>query len=218
MKTLTDLFDYSYCINLDRRTDRWEECQQEFSKWNLSNVHRISAIDKNNIPKDFPDVYKNAPYRNFGNIGLILTNIQILKHAQKQNLPQILIMEDDVYFTPEINNIESLISYVPQDWDMLYIGGNHNYHNKGHRAQPIPVNEKVLKLQHTFTTHCVGIKSHMYDVLLDHLSTLANPIDVIYVNIQKTYNVYGIHPSVAKQRAGFSDIENQIRNYNNWII
>lgn len=215
MKTLTDLFDFSCCINLDRRTDRWEECQQEFSKWNLNNIHRISAIDKNNISKDFPDVYKNASYRNFGNIGLLLTNIQILEYAQKQNYSSILIMEDDVYFTPEVNNIEDWLSYVPNDWDLIWVGGNHHRHP--YRGQPTQVNEKVLKLQSTLTTHCVGIKSHMYSIILSQLKTLSNPIDVIYFKIQESYNTYGFTPSIAKQRAGFSDIENVVRDYNDLI-
>ncbi len=127
-------------------------------------------------------------------------------------------MEDDIYFTSEINNIESLITHVPEDWDMLYIGGNHNFHNKGRRAQPIPVNDHVIKCQHTFTTHCYAVKAHMYPLLINELSSLVNPIDVIYTDIQKRYNVYSIHPSVAKQREGFSDIENTVRNYDSWII
>lgn len=211
MKTLTDLFDFSCCINLDRRPDRWEESTQEFSKWGLNNISRIPAIDAQTLPTTYPDVYKkynSTQHRSLGNLGLILTNLQILEYAKEQKFSQILIMEDDVCFTPEVNNIESLMSYVPNDWDMLYVGGNHNYHDKHRRAQPIPVNDHVIKCQHTFTTHCYAVKSHMYDVLVSKLSKLGGPIDVIYTDIQKEYNVYSIHPSVAKQREGFSDIEN----------
>jgi len=213
MKTLTDLFDFSCCINLDRRPDRWEESIKEFNKWGLNNINRAPAIDAHTLPTAYPDVYKSVKgnignIRSMGNIGLILTNLQIFEYAKEQKFSQILIMEDDVYFTSEINNIESLISYVPNDWDMLYMGGNHNYHNKGSKAQPIPINDHVIKCQHTFTTHCYAVKSHMYDILTSRLSKLDAPIDVIYTEIQKEYNVYSIYPSVAKQREGFSDIEN----------
>ncbi len=218
MKTLTNLFDFSCCINLDRRQDRWAECLEEFNKWDLTNITRIPAIDSKTLPQSFPEIYKNAEYRNMGHIGLILTNIQILEYAKQQKFSQILIMEDDIYLTPEVNNIESLITHVPEDWDMLYMGGNHNFHNKGHRTQPITINDHVVKCQHTFTTHCYAIKSHMYDILISKLSSFTTPIDVAYVDIQKSFNVYSIYPSIAKQRAGFSDIENQVRDYNNWII
>jgi len=216
MKTLTDLFDHSFCINLDRRTDRWGECISEFSKWDLTNIHRVSAIDKNNLPTEFPNV--NLQSGSKGALALLLTTFNILEYAVKNKYESILIMEDDVYFTPQVNEIHNLISFVPENWDMLYIGGNHNYHNKGHRAQPLPVNNHVIKCQHTFTTHCYAVKSHMYPILIEKLSALTNPIDVIYTTIQKEYNVYSIHPSVAKQREGFSDIENTVRNYDPWII
>ena len=216
MKTLTDLFDHSCCINLDRRTDRWKECISEFSKWDLTNVYRVSAVDKNNLSIEFPNI--NLQSGSKGALALLLTTLNILKYALKNKYDNILIMEDDVYFTPKINNIESLITYVPPNWDMLYIGGNHNYHSKGHRAQPIPINDHVLKCQHTFTTHCYAVKSHMYSILIDQLSTLISPIDVIYANIQKSYNVYSIHPSIAKQREGFSDVEGTVRNYDAWIV
>lgn len=207
MKTLTDLFDFSCCINLDRRPDRWEESTNQFNKWGLTNITRIPAIDKNNLPPNIPNV--TLSYGGKGALGLLLTTLQILEYAQENLYKSILIMEDDVYFTPEVHNIEALMSYVPLDWDMLYIGGNHNFHCPESRAQPIPVNERVLKCQHTFTTHCYAIKSHMYPILIERLSALIHPIDKSYAEIQKEYNVYSIHPSVAKQREGFSDIENK---------
>ena len=44
MKTLNLYFDKIYCINLDRRDDRWEECIVEFNKHNLI-VERYKAFD-----------------------------------------------------------------------------------------------------------------------------------------------------------------------------
>ena len=31
---LTDFFEKSYCVNLDRRPDRWSESLDEFNKFN----------------------------------------------------------------------------------------------------------------------------------------------------------------------------------------
>ena len=44
MKTLNDFFEKIYCINLNRRMDRYKECVEEFKKIN-ANVERFSAID-----------------------------------------------------------------------------------------------------------------------------------------------------------------------------
>ena len=42
----TDYFSHIYCINLLRRTDRWEECKIEFSKLNiLDKVEKFDAVD-----------------------------------------------------------------------------------------------------------------------------------------------------------------------------
>jgi hypothetical protein len=46
MKNPFDYFDAIYCINLDRRTDRWEAVKREFAKIDiLDRVIRFSAIE-----------------------------------------------------------------------------------------------------------------------------------------------------------------------------
>ena len=41
--SLTNYFDKVYCINLDDRKDRWEECVDEFNKIDaLNDVERFS--------------------------------------------------------------------------------------------------------------------------------------------------------------------------------
>lgn len=209
MKNLLDLFDKTYCINLERRQDRWEECVEEFTKHNLFPIERFLATDGKtlNMPQ-FP----LKP----GEIGLINTIVRLLQQAIKDNYDSVLILEDDVVFTPEINTIYEDFKYVPENWDMIYFGGNHNFHNKGHFPQPIQINEKIIKLQHTYTTHSIGIKKHMFKVVIDFLS-LNKPLDVSYCDLQKKYNIYSFYPSVAKQRVSFSDIQGGITNYDHLI-
>ena len=36
---LKKYFDKIYCINLDRRTDKWSECESEFDKWGITNTY-----------------------------------------------------------------------------------------------------------------------------------------------------------------------------------
>ncbi|MFZ9376809.1 MAG: glycosyltransferase family 25 protein, partial [Candidatus Fonsibacter ubiquis] len=44
MRVLNDYFEKIYCINLDKRPDRWESAKKEFLKHNI-NVERYSAVD-----------------------------------------------------------------------------------------------------------------------------------------------------------------------------
>lgn len=204
-KCLTDFFDISYCINLDRRKDRWDECEKIFNSYKLK-IKRYAAEDGKNLP---------ASKISSGALGLIHTNINILTEAKINNFKSILIVEDDVKFYNSISRIEKYFEFLPDDWDMIYFGGNHNLHMG--EAYPAVINEHVLKLHHTYTTHCIGIKNSAYDIILQSLESKDKPLDVVYASLQKKLNVYCFTPIVASQREGYSDIEMKHINYD-WLI
>ena len=201
-------FDRVYCINLKHREDRKTNVLNQCEKYNLGEVHFFEAING----KDYDNHYGLLP----GAFGLILSNIEILKDAKNNNYKTILIMEDDCYFTDEIKIINTYLDMLPDDWDMLYLGGNHNIGWMG-TPPPIKINEKIIKVHTTFTTHFVAIKNHMFEVLLNNMSTFKDPLDVIYTDIQKRYNVYCTSNTIAHQMDGYSDIERKYVNYHHMI-
>jgi hypothetical protein len=201
-------FDKVYCINLKHRQDRKISILTQCKNHNLGEINFFEAYNGNEI--------KN-PYNILnGAFGLILSNIDIIKEAKEKNYKSILVIEDDCYFTDEIKNIDSYLEMLPSDWDMFYLGGNHNIGWMGNEP-PIKINEKIVKLHNTFTTHFVVINNTLYDILLEKLSNFDNPIDVIYTTIQKTHNVYCTSETIAKQINGYSDIENKVVNYHGMI-
>ena len=210
MKKLTSYFDKVYCVNLDRRPERWEESLIEFEKFGLENIERVSAVDGNKI---IMSKYNTSILPS--ELGLVLTNIHILKEAKEKNYNSILILEDDVVFTDEINNISQYMEKLPSNWDMLYFGGNHNTH-MGVKP-PQTINDKVCKLHNTYTTHCIGINKTIFDILLKVLEKYRHPLDVEYANMQKIFNIYSFYPAMALQRVGYSDIQKGVRDYN-WLI
>jgi len=210
MSKLTDYFDKTYCVNLDRRIERWEESLNEFKKWEIGDVSRVSAVDGKHL-----NIGNYNTKLNPGEIGLILTNINIIKEAKEKDYSSILILEDDVVFAEEIRNIDSYVQLLPDNWDMLYFGGNHNTH-MGVKPPQI-INDKVCKLHNTYTTHCIAIRNNMFDILLSILPKLNGPLDVEYAKLQKIFNIYSFYPAIAKQRVGFSDIQNKKQDYN-WLI
>lgn len=203
-----EMFDNVYCVNLKHRQDRKVNILSQCAKYKLGKVEFFEAINGNEIENKYPI--------NNGNYGLILSNIKILEDAKKNNYKQILILEDDCYFTDEILNINTYIDMLPEDWDMFYLGGNHNVGWVG-TLPPQYINDKIVKLHNTFTTHFVAIKNNMYDHLIEKLSNFDNPIDVIYTTIQKTHNVYCTSETIAKQLNGFSDIEKKYVDYHHMI-
>ena len=112
---LNDYFDKIYCINLDKRTDRWKESTDEFKKWDISGVTRYSAVDGSLL-----NINTNLLT---GEIGILKTHIDILNEAIDNEYGSILLIEDDIMFTDEILSLDKHMSLLPSKWDMIYFGG-----------------------------------------------------------------------------------------------
>jgi GR25 family glycosyltransferase involved in LPS biosynthesis len=207
---LFDYFDKVYCVNLDRREDRFENFKKEVEKYNLGEFERFSAYDGKTI-----DMSKYNTRLNPGELGLVLSNLEIIKNAKTNKLKNVLIIEDDCKFTDEVLNIKDYFDLLPKNWDMLYMGGNHNIHMGIN--PPDNINEKVIKLHSTYSTHFVGINSTAFDHIEVILSKFSEPLDVSYIRLQRIFNVYSYYPAIAKQIVDFSDIQNSITDYN-WLI
>jgi GR25 family glycosyltransferase involved in LPS biosynthesis len=203
--SLKNYFDRVFCINLDRRKDRWSETVTELKKWDLFNgVNRFKGVDGSKLS------YENKKFRvSHGELGLLKTHIKLLQLAKTKKYENILILEDDIQFTEEIKNLDEYMSLVPSDWDILYFGGNHNLH-EGEKLNKI--NDKIIKCSRTYTTHCIVFRNTIYDKCLDLIKGCDKPVDVYYSSLQKELNVYSFYPSIAFQRVSYSDIQNKIED------
>jgi GR25 family glycosyltransferase involved in LPS biosynthesis len=206
---LFEKFDKVYCINLDRRPDRLENFKKEVNKFNLGEFERFSAYDGKQL--NLTNEYNLKP----GEIGIIKSNLDIIKDAKKNNYKTILIIEDDCVFNDEIINFENYFKLLPNDWDMLYMGGNHNTH-MGVKP-PLKINDKVVKLHSTYSAHFIGIKSSVFDQIEVLLERGQQPLDVAYVTLQKIFNCYSFTPALTSQLVNFSDIQESTTDYK-WLI
>ena len=218
MKSISEYFDKIYCVNLDRRKERWNECLLEFEKWNIKNVERVSAVDGNNL-----QMKKYQTSMNPGELGLVLTNINIIKEAKEKNYNSILILEDDVVFKENANEMFSkVVNNVPDDWEYLFFGGNHV---GGFR----PVSDGVVRLGGSYAIHACGIKESSYDIMIQHLehkidlsiknAKIEKPkksiaADFFLADLQKVLNTYCFLPHMAWQKDGHSDIQGSYMDYN----
>ena len=195
-----DFFEEIYCINLDHRTDRWGHAQEEFEKLGIKDrVKRFSAIKHND-----------------GRIGLIKSNLKIVKDVKKRNLKNVLIFEDDVKILWKNNPMETLsaaLSQLNSDWDMFYLGAN------THRKL-IKINKNLILLKFAYATQSISFNSKVYDKFIEYaentnqITNMAQILDVwISRNIQETGKVYMTNPMITTQLDSFSDIENRVVNY-----
>lgn len=195
---LEKYFDKIYCINLDRRPDRWGLVQEQFDKHNIK-VERFSAVDGN------PDNIKTNIVS--GHVGCVLSHLKIIKKSKEQKLKNFLVFEDDVVFSDDFNDrFEDMYKKVPENWNMLYFGGSHH-------GQLEMISDNVGRAHKTYTTHAYAMKSDVFDVAIKLLSKAQYEVDVTLSLMQKSFNIYVIKPHLAWQRDGYSDILNRDVNY-----
>lgn len=200
---LNDYFDCIYVINLKRRPDRLEHIEKEFKKIDAS-YRLIDAVDGNLVQVN-PKVGNG--WNHIGVTGCAYSHKKVYTDALQNKYKKILVVEDDNVFSADFNKIFiEFVKQVPEDWDMLYFGGNHQVKNKS-------ININVEKISHTYTTNCYGINTKHLPFLLEHLPEntleLKQPIDVLLTAIQQKFNCYTFKPKICWQLEDFSDIENK---------
>ncbi len=196
-------FDKAYCINLNKRIDRWNKAQQEFNKYNLV-VERFPAIEGNiqNLETEI------LP----GNIGCVNSHLNIIKNARKNNYKSVAVFEDDVEFKEDVlEKFEEYYKQLPENWDMIYFGGNHN--DREGENTLIKISDNIYKVTKTYTTHAYIIKNTVYDEVIKLFSKYEHEVDVLYSELQLKFNCYVFRPHLAWQRADFSDIMNTYADY-----
>lgn len=205
MNILNEYFDNIYCINLDRRPDRWEKCEEQFNKLDLS-VERFSAIDKEKIGR------VSCPI-NMGQLACLSSHYNVIKKARKENFSKILVLEDDVIFSDKLLEIFSNSKEeIPDDWEMLYFGGNH-------LNGLVRITDNIYKMNSSLTTHAYGVKDSLYDEILNRIQYAMFPVDVYYAHIHLEHPSYLIKDKDGQliwQDVGYSDIDESECDYT-WL-
>jgi len=206
-------YDKIYCINLDKRTDKWEEFQRdvlEGLELDKGKFERISAIDGSGIKK-----------RPGGAIGCAASHLKIWKDMIDSGYNSVLIFEDD--FMPVVTKEEFHTTL-----DKLY--KKHPSFNACCLAWNTTNKTVFLQRDDTFTTandilttSCYIITKDLAKLMYNHISIgiinmmhgenkCLNAIDVLWHKFQNadwliSSNRLGI------QRPGYSDVCNSYQDY-----
>jgi GR25 family glycosyltransferase involved in LPS biosynthesis len=198
-----DYFDAIYCINLDERVDRWKHAQEEFSKVGiLDRVKRFSAIKEQD-----------------GRVGVIKSNLEIVKSAKTQKLNNVLVFEDDVQFitTEPLKVLEAAVNQIQGiNWHLFYLGAN--THDKLIKFKP-----NLILLKNAFAVHSMAYNKLAYDSFIEKYSKLKEIKqfnDILDVFLAQYYQEKFIclmtNPMMTTQMNDYSDIEK--RNVNQEYI
>ena len=201
MNILNQFFDKIYCINLDSRTDRWEECLYQFDIKNIKNFDRITPCD---VSTENPvGVNRHCEW------SLIRTHEKIINHAIENKFEKILILEDDFEFCDLHSEykkesfekrFEDELRFLPQNWDMLFLGNSTITQNFTH------VEGEIYRLGFSHTAHAVGICHNIFEKILKIIPNADEPIDIMYSRLMQEYNIYGFKPNLISQRPSFSNL------------
>lgn len=185
MQYLLDFIDRCYCINLDSRPERWDLACSQFKKVGIQGyVQRV------------PGVVHSDP-----RVGCLKAHFNCVQDAIDNKYENILIFEDDVFFTKFDDVIFPEVTKFLENnrrWDLFYLGGNVMY--------PANFLHKHVFRSRFFSTHAYIINQRAYSKALN--ATI--PIDKWYALNMVSY---GLYPYIATQSETYSDIRQiQMRN------
>jgi len=221
-----DAIQHIVYINLDSRTDRRVQMEQELKKANLNDrTIRFSAV---NMP-------------NLGAIGCSMSHLKCLQMAKENKWSHVLILEDDIEFTdiallnrqlstffthhPMNNDCETGTRNESREtWDVCMLAGN------CYQPYEIMEDQGCVKVKRCLTTAAYLVNGHYYDILIQNIregvSQLINAkqatkkyaIDVYWLSLQESHRWYLINPITITQRAGYSDIENVCTDFSQHLL
>lgn len=202
-------FERVVCINLARRSDRWEALQQAMRQWGwfLKEPIRFDAIDGNKVP--CPRGFQQGG----GAWGCLQSHRQILERAIMDDVSSLLVLEDDLAFREGWKeDLEAFLNAVPSEWDQLMIGGQHH-------ATPVPVAPGIVKCVNCQRTHCYAIRGRFLRELYSEWCSVGMSVhcDWTMGPLQAGFNVYAPEPFIFGQDRSQSDINGRLNPKQFWI-
>ncbi len=168
--------DAIYCINLDRKTDRWEQMKYRLKNLGIfDRVRRFSAIE---TPENH-------------HVGCALSHRAIIAQAQKCGYETVMVIEDDAIFLEDtpVHLKRSLDELASQDWSLLHLGG----HRWGNEFEKV---EGCQYLEHPYpvlTTTAAMIYHHsIFQKILDDIPDNLNDMPA-WVNHHIAIDQYFVH-------------------------
>lgn len=199
MTFINEYFDRVFVINLDSRPDRMKDVATTL-KSRCIEYERFPGIKLGEHKMIDPGLYNlchltphaNNPKYHLGMVGCKLSHLSIVKMSKERGYRRILILEDDIIVSPNVDTIFKKAVTQEPGWDMFYLGGTFLHPN-----EKIPGKDSVSRAKGVFTTSSYALDNSrgIFDYIENNLGTYGGEIDVFYA--------YNIHTSVpSKWSAG----------------
>jgi GR25 family glycosyltransferase involved in LPS biosynthesis len=194
-------FDKVFVINLDRRADKLEKVDSKLKKMKIQ-YERFSAVDGNNLRFDNSKfIPGKGMIENKFALGCLLSHLEIIKIAKEKNYKRILIFEDDVLISENINiSIQKLRNI--KEWKLLYFGTSQYDWNIEMYNEDFYLSKKCLG------TFAYAIDSSIYDEIIDILRVPTKSIDNILSDLQTQHyrKCFTFYPNICIADVSESEI------------
>ena len=202
--SINEAFSHKFCINLDRRPERWEQMRAKFASCGIEGVRRFAAIDGQQI--DAPANWSDSP----GAYGCLRSHLEIIEEARRLGVKSVLIFEDDAALDPHIQQkFKAYFQQVPSDWDMLHFGANH-------MAAPLPVSENVVRITSANSTFAYALNHTVFDSFIELNRKALTAVDLNNRTLQTDHACYCFTPHLAWVEDVSSDV--QVRQKYHWYL
>jgi hypothetical protein len=186
---IQEYFKEAFYINLDDRVDRQIHMNNELTKFGLNDfVKRYSAIKADVKTPQNCMIASGTSHRN------------IIQYAYENDIENILILEDDVFFKDGAMELieKSLESLSKLDnWDLYYISAN-VFDN------PLKlVSDNLMIIDGCYCVHAYAVHKRAYEKILKYDPNIDPPIDAWLT--QNHFSKYGGYPLLASQIDSVSD-------------
>jgi GR25 family glycosyltransferase involved in LPS biosynthesis len=189
--------DHIFYINLDKRSDRKELFEAELMKYGLT-------------AERFTGIYHPPP---MGIVGCGKSHLQVLELAKLRQYKNVLIFEDDFYFTEPKQVVEDCLQKLfttKPDFDVCFLAQNLHL---GTLDVDDPLFTRVL---YSVTASGYIVNEHYYDKLIELYKPAIPKLeqtgahwlyanDMIWKSLQETDNWYCFTKCLGKQRDSISD-------------
>ncbi len=176
---MNTFFNKIYVITCENFTERHSYVESHFKKFGIQYEFK-SSLSTHNILERSPLTKSEA--------SLLYGHLHCIIDSKLNKYDKILICEDDVEFVDDIHlGFEKFSSGLPNTWDFLHIG-NQFWATKFLRRKFLKDN--LYKFSWGTGSHCIGVNSTMYDVLIEKMNGSKVPVDFLYYGLYDKYTAY----------------------------
>jgi GR25 family glycosyltransferase involved in LPS biosynthesis len=203
-----------YCINLDKRPDRWTKMLIRFKKYNL-NVTRVSAVS---IEDEEAKIFsKETGIQLTNSLCCAMSHIKVLKLAKENGYKTVFILEDDIMFIESF--LDKLYKSINQQhtFKLLMLDSCSNIWDTTIGIQKI--NNHILAGAYIINIDYINIAIDMFSNVKDwFLDVNIGLFEFILCKLQNYNESYTVYPKLCIQENEDSDISENYKYIKTWLV